>query len=184
MAPRLSEEEIDDLVYFSRTGEDADLMESVTVLAEREKVAPAVILMATKDEGKSTVLHMATGNGHLETVRKVIQCFDGRPKEEKQAFLDEPNEHGNTGMHWAALGGHLDTVKLLMEHGASPALANERDYVPLDLANQNEKTEVSQYFLSFLKQLESENTDEGLNNAAASIEVEETAEESKPEASS
>ncbi len=98
--------------------------------------------------------------------------------------MDEPNEHGNTGMHWAALGGHLDTVKLLMEHGASPALANERDYVPLDLANQSQKTEVSQYFLSFLKKLESENTDEGLNNATASIEAEETVEDGKPEASS
>ncbi|KAJ3489018.1 hypothetical protein NLG97_g6078 [Lecanicillium saksenae] len=184
MAPQLTEEEIDDLIYFARAGEDVDLMESVTALAEREKVAPAVILMATKDEGKSTVLHMATGNGHLETVRKVIQCFDERPKEEKQAFLDEPNEHGNTGMHWAALGGHLDTVKFLMAQGASPALANERDYVPLDLANQNEKTEVSQYFLSFLKELESENTDEGLKNAATSIEVEETTEDTKPEASS
>lgn len=112
-----------------------------------------------------------------------MACFDGRAKEEKQAFLDEPNEHGNTGMHWAALGGHLDTVKFLMEHGASPALANERDYVPLDLANQNEKTEVSQYFLSFLKELENENTDEGLKNAAASIEVEETTEDGKPESS-
>lgn len=117
-------------------------------------------------------------------MRKVVQCFDGRPKEEKQAFLDEPNEHGNTGMHWAALGGHLDTVKFLMEQGASPALANERDYVPLDLANQSEKTEVSQYFLSFLKNLESENQDEGLNNAAASIEVDESAEDAQPEASS
>lgn len=99
----------------------------------------------------------------------MIQCFDGRPKEEKQAFLDEPNEHGNTGMHWAALGGHLEIVKLLMEAGASPALANERDYVPLDMANQNEKTEVSQYFLSFIPSLEGDN---GLDGATASMEVE------------
>lgn len=117
-------------------------------------------------------------------MRKVIACFDERPKEEKQAFLDEPNEHGNTGMHWAALGGHLDTVKLLMEHGASPALANERDYVPLDLANQNEKTEVSQYFLSFLKDLEGENQADGLSSAAAAIEVEESTEDDAPAASS
>lgn len=67
MAPQLTEEEIDDLVYFARAGEDVDLMESVTALAAREKAAPAVILMATKDEGKSTVLHMASGNGHLGT---------------------------------------------------------------------------------------------------------------------
>lgn len=69
MAPQITEEEIDDLVYFARAGEDVDLMESVSAIAEREKVDPAVILMATKDEGKSTVLHMATGNGHLGTIR-------------------------------------------------------------------------------------------------------------------
>ncbi len=88
-------------------------------------------------------------------------------------------------MHWAALGGHLDTVKFLMEHGASPALANERDYVPLDMANQNEKKQVSEYFLSFLGKLESESNEEGLSSAAASIEIEEEQEEAaKPAASS
>lgn len=65
MAPQLTGDEIDDLVYFARTGEDNDMMELLNSLAEREKVAPAVILMAAKDEGKSTALHMATGNGHL-----------------------------------------------------------------------------------------------------------------------
>lgn len=110
-------------------------------------------------------------------MRKIVDCFNERPKEEKQAFLDEPNEHGNTGLHWAALGGHLDTVKLLMDNGASPALANERDYVPLDLANFNDKTDVSQYFLSFLSSLESENSESGLGGATASIEIEETEED-------
>lgn len=216
MAPQISEDEIDDLVYFARVGETADLTELLTSLAEREKVALAVILMAAKDNGQSTALHMATGNGHLgtslnwasydfrllengrftirpkalaeymkqvlltryliETVRKIVGCFDERPKEEKQAFLDEPNEHGNTGLHWAALGGHLETVKFLVESGASPALANEHDFVALDMANQNDKTEVSQYFLSFLTKLEGENTENGLGDATASIEIEETAE--------
>lgn len=67
MAPQLSEDEIDDLIYCARAGEDAELMETVNALAEREKVAPAVILMAGKDQRQSTVLHMATGNGHLGT---------------------------------------------------------------------------------------------------------------------
>lgn len=67
MAPQLTEDEIDDLVYLARTGEDADMMEVLTSLADREKVAPAVILMAGKDSGKSTALHMAAGNGHLGT---------------------------------------------------------------------------------------------------------------------
>lgn len=65
MAPQLTEDEIDDLVYFARTGENDDLTETLTALAEREKVSPAEVLLAAKDEGKSTALHMATGNGHL-----------------------------------------------------------------------------------------------------------------------
>jgi hypothetical protein len=65
MAPNLTEEEIDDLVYFARVGEDADLTETLTALSEREKASPAEILLAAKDEGKSTTLHMAAGNGHL-----------------------------------------------------------------------------------------------------------------------
>jgi hypothetical protein len=65
MAPQLSEDDIDDLIYCARAGEGAELLETVNALAEREKVAPAIILMAGKDAGQSTVLHMATGNGHL-----------------------------------------------------------------------------------------------------------------------
>lgn len=65
MAPNLTEDEIDDLVYFARVGEDADLSETLTALSEREKVSPAEILLVAKDEGKSTPLHMAAGNGHL-----------------------------------------------------------------------------------------------------------------------
>ena len=103
----------------------------------------------------------------------MLNYFNERPKEEKQAFLDEPNEHGNTGLHWAALGGHLETVKLLMEHGASPALANEQNYVPLDLANFGDKTDVAQHFLSASGMLESKNQEAGLDAAVDSVKLEE-----------
>ena len=65
MAPQLSEDEIDDLIYVARVGDNDDLNEILSTLAEREKVTPAEILLAARDEGKSTALHMATGNGHL-----------------------------------------------------------------------------------------------------------------------
>lgn len=65
MAPQLSEDEVDDLVYFARAGEYAELEQSLVALADREKVSPAEILQVAKDEGKSSALHMATGNGHL-----------------------------------------------------------------------------------------------------------------------
>lgn len=115
-----------------------------------------------------------------ETVRKLLGYFEGRPKEEKQSFLDEPNEHGNTGLHWAALGGHLDTVKLLMDHGATPALANEANYVPLDLANFNDKTEVAQHFLSKAGMLEQKNEESGLNGATESLDLSGGEDKSKP----
>lgn len=72
MAPKLSEDEIDDLVYLARTGDDADLTELLASLAEREGATPAEILVAAKDEGKSTTLHMATGNGHVGESLQVL----------------------------------------------------------------------------------------------------------------
>lgn len=73
-------------------------------------------------------------------------------------------------------------MKLLLEHGASPALANEANYVPLDLAFSNDKPEVAQYFLSFSGGMESDNQESGLNSAAESIELVD-GEEAKDEAS-
>ena len=65
MAPQLTEDEIDDLIYFARVGENVELTETITALADREKVSPAEVLVAAKDEGKSTTLHMASGNGNI-----------------------------------------------------------------------------------------------------------------------
>ena len=67
MPPHLSEDEIDDLIYFARAGETADIEESLSALATRENVAAAEILSAARDGGKSSCLHMAAGNGHLGT---------------------------------------------------------------------------------------------------------------------
>lgn len=64
MAPNLSEDEIDDLIYLSRAGEDAELTQMLKELAEREKATVAEVLEAAKDDGKATCLHMAAANGH------------------------------------------------------------------------------------------------------------------------
>jgi ankyrin repeat protein len=106
-----------------------------------------------------------------DIVKLILEQFDGRPKEEKQAYLDAANEFGNTGLHWAALGGHLDTVKLLMDHGASPALANDKNYVPLDLASFNEKFDVVDYFLAKSEGLEGENSEEGFTMSAGTMSM-------------
>jgi ankyrin repeat protein len=107
----------------------------------------------------------------IDVVRQLVEYFDSRSKEEKQAFLDEGNEHGNTGLHWAALGGHLDIVKYLLEKGASPALANEANYVPLDLAYFNNHNEVAQFFLKAAEKLEPKDEESGLSAAVESVEI-------------
>ncbi|KXX77744.1 Ankyrin repeat-containing protein YAR1 [Madurella mycetomatis] len=171
MAPKLSEDEIDDLLYAARTGDKDELTTLLSSLAEREKTSPADILANAKDEGKSTCLHMATGNGHIDIVNLLLSHFpDSLPKGSKQAFLDAPNEFGNTGLHWAALGGHLAVVKLLVENGASPALANDKNYVPLDLASFGDKFDVVDYFLAQSGGLESENAEEGMSAEGVKLE--------------
>jgi hypothetical protein len=98
-----------------------------------------------------------------ETVALLLSHFTSPPtaEEQKQAFLDAPNEYGNTGLHWAALGGHLAAVQLLVEAGASVALANDKNYVPLDLASFGEKFDVVDYFLEKSGGLEDENAEDG-----------------------
>lgn len=65
MAPNLSEDEIDDLLYLARTGENEELEGDLKALAEREGVSVGEVLTAARDESKATCLHMASGNGHL-----------------------------------------------------------------------------------------------------------------------
>lgn len=113
-------------------------------------------------------------------MKLLLDQFASRPEAEKQAYLDAPNEYGNTGLHWAALGGHLDTVKLLMENGTSPALANDQNYVPLDLAGLNNKVDVVDYFLAKSEGLEGRN-DEGLAESAAEVSLEGAENESNPD---
>lgn len=72
MAPQLTEDEIDDLLYAARIGDQDELTTLLSSLSEREKVSVAEILINARDEGKSTCLHMATGNGHLGESRSLF----------------------------------------------------------------------------------------------------------------
>lgn len=106
-----------------------------------------------------------------EIVKIILSHFADRPAAEKQALLDAQNEFGNTGLHWAALGGHLELVKLLVAEGASPAIANDKNYVPLDSASFGEKHDVVDFFLAQMEKLETRNGEAGLGEAAGGLEV-------------
>ena len=62
----LSEDEIDDLVYLARAGDDAELTGMLSEIAAREGagVAAADVLEAARDDSGATCLHMAAANGH------------------------------------------------------------------------------------------------------------------------
>ncbi|KAH6692446.1 ankyrin repeat-containing domain protein [Plectosphaerella plurivora] len=175
MAPTLSADEIDDLIYFARAGELSDLQESLSTLSAREGASAADILAAARDDGKSTCLHMAAGNGHLETVTAILSHFTPS-SEPLKAYLDLPNEFGNASLHWACLGGHLEVVKVLLAAGADPTAANGKDQIPLDLALFAEKRNVVDHFMSLAGGLEGENGEGGLSSGIEVVEVEEEVE--------
>ena len=68
MAPTLSEDEIDDLLYFARTGDKEEFDALKNELFKREHIGITELLEATKDEHSGNgVLHMAAANGHEST---------------------------------------------------------------------------------------------------------------------
>jgi ankyrin repeat protein len=81
--------------------------------------------------------------------------------EAEPSYIDLQNSFGNTALHWACLGGHLDIVKLLLSRGASPAIANDKDQIPLDLAAFNNHMHIVDYFLATSKDMEGDNAQEG-----------------------
>jgi hypothetical protein len=65
MAPKLSEEEIDDLLYFARTGDKAEFNALKDELCKRESVREGQLLEAAREEESGNgILHMAAANGH------------------------------------------------------------------------------------------------------------------------
>ncbi|CAK7237034.1 ankyrin repeat-containing protein [Sporothrix curviconia] len=195
----LTEDEVDDLIYFARANEAEDLAATLAALVAKAKAAAGAgaaaaedeenattalhVLAAAVDAGKNTPLHMAAGNGHEAIVRLVLEQISGgaaAPKQAlaaRQAFLDAPNAFGNTALHWAAMNGHLAVVKLLVdEAGASPALANDKNYVALDLAGLNDKVAVVDYFLASAEKASasasaSSQANGGLSEAVAGVDL-------------
>ena len=65
MAPTLSEDDTDDLIYFARAGELGDFREALEALCKREGCAvDEVLAVAVDGESGNGVLHMAAANGH------------------------------------------------------------------------------------------------------------------------
>lgn len=63
--PSLTEDVIDDLLYFARTGELEDLQTTLSALAKTSNIPHFGICSAALDAGSGNgLLHMASANGH------------------------------------------------------------------------------------------------------------------------
>ncbi|KAG0646646.1 Ankyrin repeat-containing YAR1 [Hyphodiscus hymeniophilus] len=150
MAPIISEDEIDDLLYLARVGEKDDLIALINELGNRESCTIANLLEIAKDDTNGNgVLHMAAANGHNEILKFFLDSLS-KPSPQNPtmlAILNAQNQSGNTALHWAALNGHLESVKILLDHGADPTLANQKGHDAVYEAELNDKKEVVEWVL-------------------------------------
>ena len=64
--PSLSEDEIDDLVYFARIGDLQELLSCIEGLAKSATATQSSIISAAIDEqSRNGILHVASANGHI-----------------------------------------------------------------------------------------------------------------------
>ncbi|KAJ2905304.1 ankyrin repeat containing protein yar1 [Zalerion maritima] len=175
----LTEDEIDDLVYFARAGDIDELADAIKEISSRTSLAPPEVLLKAKDEGGQTPLHMAVANGHLATTTLIISHISSHPS--KLTLLNAQNSFGNTPLHWAAERGHIEIVKFLVSSGADPTIANSKGDIPLDSAQFGMREEVTTYFIAQNERLEKEGkpSEEGLARAMGDADVKDGAEENK-----
>jgi hypothetical protein len=139
--PTPTPDELEDLIYFSRTGDLDSLKELVTNLCASHSSPPSVILASAIDVdedglgSQSSLLHYPAANGNLGVVEYLISLLTpsdslggsvGATTADKSApsLVNHRNVSGNTPLHWAGMNGHLEVVKALVGAGADPGIAN------------------------------------------------------------
>ncbi|KAK5778280.1 Yar1p PWA37_000474 [Arxiozyma heterogenica] len=136
----LDQEDQDAIILDARAGDLDSLKEIFTTLID-----PCMLQTCRDSISKSTALHMACGNGHLETTKYILSLI---PKDQLKEYVNLQNETGNTALHWAALNGHQPIVELLCdEFEADPFIKNCFGHDAIFEAENNNKEEVETYFL-------------------------------------
>lgn len=141
--PAPTPEELDDLIYFSRTGDLEALTSQITTICATHMIPPSVLLASSIDIDasglgtQSSLLHYPAANGNLSVVQYLLglttpsASLGESPSatvKDKSApsLVNHRNVSGNTPLHWAAMNGHLEVVKALVAAGADARVKNER----------------------------------------------------------
>jgi uncharacterized protein len=143
--PNLSPDDLDDLIYSTRTGDLAALKEQITSQCTANKCTASTVLHAAIDDdidsdtqentgSGCSLLHYPAANGNLEVLEYLLSELGQAPSstttEESSSSSKPPllvnhmNLSGNTALHWACLNGHLGAVKALVNAGADPWIKN------------------------------------------------------------
>lgn len=87
-----------------------------------------------KDRDAWSLLHYAAGSGSTDMTRLLL---------DKGANInDKENEDGQTPLHRAATKGHANIVEILLANGADVNAKDSRGRTALDLAQQQDRTEI------------------------------------------
>ena len=87
-----------------------------------------------------TALHLASGKGHVEVIRALL---------DNDADVDVRNGYGSTPLHMASTGGHVEAVRLLLERGVNAGLWDDQGFQAIALAFQGRHSKVARLFLEF-----------------------------------
>jgi ankyrin repeat protein len=95
-----------------------------------QKLLLTPINLDVKDKNHRTALHWAAASGKADMVRLLASDDRGRLR----TRLDVTNNRGRTPLHLATNNHHVEIVKILLDGGADPRLANDGGWTALHIA--------------------------------------------------